>query len=201
MGLNKNNAFWLLSFLWLLSSCSFSQGNQKEGAKIDAYFDLAGLIKQQVEDLSAANPTIRKEAIIDGQQEVLELDSLNWEKELNIFAKTDINKPRLLSQYRTTTYTNDAGKRVTQYQNVEDNVSGVIKMEIVEDPGKNQLLSVLVESCEYNTLYVSEVELQMVFNGGKDESNLKAYSIKGFEKVILKDTMRYSIQAEIIAEI
>ena len=201
MGRIGKNVIWLLTFMWLWSACTSSQGNQNEGPQIDAYFDLAGLIEQQVENLSVSNPTIRKEAIIDGQQEVLEIDSMNWEKELGIFAKADINKPRLLSQYSTATYTDEEGNRVTQYRNVEDNVSGVIKMEIVETPGNQQLLSILVESCEYNTLFVSEVELKLTFEAGSDQANLTAYGIKGFEKVVLKDTMWYSIQTEIVAEI
>ena len=194
----KNSVIYLLLVFWLAGACSVSQENRNEGPKIDAYFDLQGLINQQVGDLSATNTRIQKEAVIDGQREVLELDSLNWKKELNIFARADINKPRLLDQYLTTTYTNDAGYKVTRYQNVEENVSGVIKMEITESPVNQKPLSISIESCEYNTLYISEVELEMVFGEGKNGGSLTAYTINGFEKVILKDTMRYSIKAKVL---
>ena len=197
MNHQKNKGIYLLPVLWLLTTCSISSGNQKEARKIDAYFDLAGLMQQQVAYLSETNPKINKNAIIDGQQEALEQDSVNWEKELNIFAKADINKPRLLSQYRTNTYTDDAGHRVTQYQNVDKHVSGVIKMEIVEDPSSNKLLNIFIESGEYNTLFTSEVELEMRFEEKKNEPRLTSYSISGFEKVILRDTMRYLVRVKI----
>ena len=193
----KNTAIYLLSFLWLLSACSISRGDQREGPKIDAYFDLAGLIQQQVQSLSVITPRVYKQAVIDSQQEEQELDTVNWEKELNIFSKADINKPRLLSQYQTTTYTNDAGNKVTKHQNVEENVSGVIKMEIVENPASQKLLSIYIETREYNTLFTSEVEMEMNFEEKENEPRLTSYSINGFEKVILKDTMHYSIKVKI----
>ena len=193
----KNTAIYLLSFLWLLSACSISRGDQREGPKIDAYFDLAGLIQQQVQSLSVITPRVYKQAVIDSQREEQELDTVNWEKELNIFSKADINKPRLLSQYQTTTYTNDAGNKVTKHQNVEENVSGVIKMEIVENPASQKLLSIYIETREYNTLFTSEVEMEMNFEEKENEPRLTSYTINGFEKVILKDTMHYSIKVKI----
>ena len=189
-----------LLFLCFLTACSISPGNQKEGAKIDIYFDLAGLMQQQIDHLSSTSPKVRKNTIVDGQEEEREFDSLNWQKELNIFAKADINKPRLLSQYQTTTYTDNAGNKVTQHQNIEENVSGVIKMEIVENPATRKVLDFCFFP-SFNTLFTSEVELEMNFNENKGEPKLTSYSITGFEKVILRDTMRYSIQAKVEPEI
>ena len=197
MNQQKRNCIYLLLFLCLLTACSISPENQKKRAKIDKYFDLAGLMQQQIHHLSTASPTIHKKAMIDGQEEAIELDSVNWKKELGIFTKADINKPRLLSQYLTSTYTDTGGNRVTQYKNVEEHVSGVIRMKIVEEPTTGKLLSIFIESGEYNTLFTAEVEMQMNFEEKTDTAQLTSYSISGYEKVVLRDTMRYAINVKV----
>ncbi|MDN5216249.1 hypothetical protein QQ020_29545 [Fulvivirgaceae bacterium BMA12] len=193
----KSNTLCLLLIVWLINACSFSSGVQNDKPKIDAFFDLEGLVNQQIEKLSSFNPRVRKEATINGQEEVQDLDSLNWKKELHVFLKADINKPRLLSQYTTDTYQNEAGNQVTSYKNIEDRVSGVAKMEVVKDPSNQQVLSITIDSYEFNTLFTARAELRMNFEHLENELQLKDYSIKGGEKVIMKDTMEYTIKVKI----
>lgn len=184
----------------ILQGCNDFQATEENQAKTGKYFDLAGLISSQVERLNYEQPRVNKKALVDGQEEKLTLDKIDWKKELSLFVKADINKPKLLGRYATNQFANDAGDMVTQYKLNTENVSGIIKMEVVKDPNNNGLKSIFIESCEYNTLYTTELDLIMRFDGltGSPKlPKLTSYAINGFEKMVMKDTMIYSISGSI----
>ncbi len=194
-----NHRYLLYSLLFLINSlmsCSGIDESQQTEKKGD-YYDLSGLVQSQMETLNDQQPKVYKTAEIDGQEESKLVENVDWEKELSLFVDADLNKPRLISLYDTRNYKNDEGDQVIVYQMKEKDVSGVIKMEIVNDPTEGELKKILIEYCEANLLFTTEQWLSLDFNGSSGTPELKSYSIEGFEKMVMKDTMSYKIHGEI----
>ncbi len=184
-----------LAVMILFIGCQSDNAEIKD--KEHKYFDLEGLVKNQIALLDQNKPTIRKIAVIDGEEESIESNALNWEKEFVMFMESDINKSKLLMQYDTEQFTSDAGDEIIKYTNVDETGTGVVSMEIVKKGKNDKIKVVTIEKCEYNTLYASKLQLEMQFNN--DQSNLlSSYSVKGFEKIILKDSLKIEIHGEIL---
>ncbi|MEZ4994567.1 MAG: hypothetical protein R2824_29365 [Saprospiraceae bacterium] len=88
--------FFLLTLLWACNPASSSSG----GMKKDTFFDLEGYFKGQVAQLSADQPGIRKKVRIGDQEEEKEVDGIDFSQELQIFSRSDINRPAWSDKYR-----------------------------------------------------------------------------------------------------
>lgn len=64
------------------------------------FFDLAAYFEQQVEQLNANSPKLKKKVRIGEQQEEKEVDGIDFTQELQIFSRSDINRPAWSDKYR-----------------------------------------------------------------------------------------------------
>ncbi len=194
--IRKNIVYCLLLCPILLLSCAdISEKTESSEPKI--YFDLAGLVANQVKILNDQQPEVLKTAVIDDDQEQKSITVIDWKKELSLFANADLNRPRLRSLYETRAYADQNGHQVTAYEIKEKDVSGVIKMEIVKDASGQNLKQISIENCESNLLYTTEQWLSLNFEGRNEDLALTSYAINGFEKMVMKDTMTYEIRGQI----
>ncbi|MCO6487551.1 MAG: hypothetical protein J5I98_03985 [Phaeodactylibacter sp.] len=77
-----------------------SGGEEGKHATPDAFFDLKGYMESEIQRLSETQPEVLKRIAIDGRGEEKTFDSLDYEKELDIFSRSDINKVAWLDKYR-----------------------------------------------------------------------------------------------------
>lgn len=92
--------FLYLAFLSLAFTGCASGGEEEGLTAPDAFFDLKGYIKGEIRRLSEIQPEVLKRIAIDGRGEEKTFDSLDYEKELDIFSRSDINKIAWLDKYR-----------------------------------------------------------------------------------------------------
>ena len=78
----------LLFISLLLIGCTESE--KPNSTKI--YFDLAGLVNQQVIELNKNQPLTHKNLAIEEKKEVLNTNKIDWQKELELFLQADLNK-------------------------------------------------------------------------------------------------------------
>lgn len=89
---------FLLACLALLSSC---QPSQKEAAEMEArFFDLKGFISAEMERLNQEQPSVRKKVSINGKTEEHDFQQLHYEKELDVFIQSDINRLAWYDKYQ-----------------------------------------------------------------------------------------------------
>jgi hypothetical protein len=157
------------------------------------YFDLIQFTDNQVHELYMQKLQVKKKIFLDGETDQITLDTLNWEKELALFKEADINSPSLRDSYEidedksrhTLTYTAKESKlKVKEIKLVFDEQSQMNKVSIKQ---------VKIFFSEDNQLYEIQRDLSMELKNNL----LSAYSIKGFQKVILKDSLIYDINATI----
>ncbi|HMQ49316.1 MAG TPA: hypothetical protein PKA00_17870 [Saprospiraceae bacterium] len=88
----------LLTCLVLLASC---QQAQKESTEIEArFFDLKNYISAEIERLNQEQPNVRKKVAINGKTEEHDFHQLHYEKELDVFLQSDINRLAWYDKYQ-----------------------------------------------------------------------------------------------------
>ncbi len=98
LNMKINIMLFILPLIGILS-CTDPVEREADGLK---YYDLNGLIDQQLVWLIELNPEIRKTAVLNGipESSSMHLDSVQWARELKIFRDADLNKSRLRQEYR-----------------------------------------------------------------------------------------------------
>ncbi len=179
----------LVPFCLMLAGCG---GDAVEEDKIKAYYDVQLLFSEQSNLLGKF--TFTKKANIDGQSEekAVSFDSLGWSKELAMFANMDINKAVYVGAYEIEENATDRGK-VISYKRKADTVSGVEWITVEFDQQGNPL-----RFCglflEQNALYQNERKLTADFALDNGKAVLSSYTIKGYQKILMKDTVQYKIE-------
>lgn len=182
MRLKAGSLLRVIPFLGLLFL--FACG-QEEAAFEKPYFDVKGLIDNEIELLDSLHPSVKKTVIKDGVKEELVLDSIKWKNELSSFLEVDINKPAWLNSY---TQTEDIGDS-TYFTFYTTTLEGhpVKYLEVETDPNSGRCVSFKAKKEIANLLYSSKQELSYSQDVG--------YSIKGELEVNMIFEASYSVEA------
>ncbi|UOQ73258.1 hypothetical protein [Hymenobacter cellulosilyticus] len=125
----------------------------------------------------------------DGQMETTRVEKVDWSKELQIFYQADINKPALRGAYEAIgSPVNGAQeyRRKGIIENIVDQLrvsgdgtsSGTIEATLTQD----------------NPLFFSRKFLALSYQNGL----LKTYRVRGVQKLVLFDTLRYSATVTVL---
>jgi len=181
----------------ILCSLLTIQCTRDQQVTIDKYFDLQGLISQQVSSLQTHQAQLVKTLKVDEStenQSLTGLDSSQWERELKVFREHDINKPVLIDAYSIKETVSDEGYKLKAYILVEKSLSGVLNIETITDPAGN--VTFLKSSFrEENILFNNLRNVSMSFH--PKSGLISEYTIDGYHKLAFKDTVFYQINAVI----
>ena len=122
-------------------------------------------------------------------------DADQWERELNVFRTIDINEPRLVPLYTSVTEYDMNGVAVTTYESLEPDETVVKRIRYMMDQG--ELLSLEAELSDKKPIYANKRILGMNFTPSDKGPMLKSYFIRGGERLRLKDSIRYELNAQI----
>lgn len=170
------------------------------------FYDLDSLIDQQVAYLARLQPTLEKEAEIDGEQERVTIDSPDstvWAKELSIFRQLDLNAKALnAARYEISTGLRDVASNlnIIEYTAKEDLPLSQVRIYYEGDPGKVRRIEGKFRSKESNRLYSSGQFLSMEMIDINSHAMLTQYQVIGGQKMILGDTIRYSVAGALTYE-
>ncbi|MEL6534709.1 MAG: hypothetical protein AAFQ98_04820 [Bacteroidota bacterium] len=178
----------------LLAGC---QPGQSDTQTEKIYFDITGFLNTQVEELSSTSPQLNKSTQLgeDSDQFSSTPMKADWDQEFRFFFELDINQPILLDQYTTSEETEMAGE-VTRYSLKEESGNGVQWLEVVEKEGTVSQISAF--TIDKNALYATQRQLSMNFDAVGGKPQMTDYSVRGFQKMVLKDTVNYSIQGTVL---
>jgi hypothetical protein len=179
--LNQMRKVIILSLF--LASCS--QSENKIQSKI--YYDLAGLINQQISDLSAKKYLIEKTVTLGEKKEQIKTKDIDWHKELELFLQADLNK-----QSYQSAYTIDVKDKKTTYL-LKEGEKLPVKQLIVEFDQKDLPKHIEVTMHTNNYLYESDKKLSADL-----ENNLfKTYRIEGYQELFVGSKKNFSIEGKI----
>lgn len=167
--------------------------------KSDTYFDINGLVDEQINLLISSGPSVLKKALINGKEESIRIepnDSSSWAKELVIFKVLDLNRSRLSDSY-IVSESSSPEKTVIMYESKFPKDTEVEKITI-ELGRKNQPLRISATLNNQNQLFSSAKTFEMKFKDIKGQRLLTSYQTQGGQKMISKDSTSYVINAKII---
>ena len=183
---------WMLLFL-LAAACS---QEQKTTVK---FFDFDGLIDEQISQLSQRMRVLDKVANMSTtQSDTAFLPSVKgWGSELEIFRQLEtFNKPTYRNVYKVIDSVKDtrSNLKIRQYLAADAPIP-VLRFYYQDE--FSRLRKIDAEITETNPLYSTHRLLTMEFDEEEGKPMLARYSMIGYQKMILRDTVRFSVQGQI----
>ncbi|XOV92438.1 MAG: hypothetical protein ACFHWX_19820 [Bacteroidota bacterium] len=174
----------LLLILFGVSGCNVSG---EKALTIKEYFDLDSLLDHQIELIANSNLKLDKKVMLDGQieEKTFDPDTAMLTGEFKIIREFDLNKTNYIGAYEVI-----SNGGITKYLLKPGQNSPVDYLEIQKgsDGKLEQLKGVFFEDKE---IYQHQREIQIIFKNGQ----ISAYSIKGYQHMIMKDTVQFLTQA------
>ena len=157
-----------------------------ESVSIPEYPDFEELMTQQVEILGQTK--IKKVVWLEGQSEVQEMtmDSANWAKELSFLKEINPNQPEYVGAFEKSTEDN------YQILTLGPDERGALK-QVKYTYTEGEYHSILATFHEDKDVYVHHRDIEMNFEKGI----LNSLSIDGYQKMMLKDTVRFGINVNV----
>jgi hypothetical protein len=185
-----------LFFLWTLALVS-CQNNEVINKK---YFDMDGLIDTQVNYLVQSRASITKSASVDTANDISTFipNEESWSNELAVFRHLElINKPIYKEAYKEIDGIKDSNSNLTlRILNAKVKVP-VKQFKIYYQNNPERVRKIEASIIEENALYYSSRKFSIELDDHQDNLVLSKYTIQGVQKMILRDSVRFSISATI----
>lgn len=187
-----------LAFLFSLSACNHSNLTYDK-----PYFDFDSLVTHQLKWLSPLGDSIKKIAVMDGKQDASAFQATEeaLRHELDIFQQLDvINKPIFKKAFLISAEEDiKSNLKVRLYQfNQQSNIKSpvdFVRFYYLNDIHHLKKIESVYQ--EENALYFTKRNLTVEFEEKADRSMLKRYSISGVQKMILNDSVKFTISGTI----
>lgn len=174
----------LLFISLLLVGCTESETQNST----KTYFDLAGLVNQQITELNKNQPLTHKNLTIEKKKEVLNTNKIDWRKELELFLQADLNK-----QSYQLSYNKEETSQMALYTLKEGENLAVKSLKIIFDEDKKaKNIEARVQTGNY--LYQSEKHLFMTL----DKNHLIHYQIDGWQELFIGNKKSFKVDGIVV---
>jgi hypothetical protein len=184
--------FFICSCAFLLPACN------RTNLKYDkAYIDLDSLINRQVIELGKVQSTISKKSVINGKEDESSFvaDSLKLSNELDVFRQLDlINKPLYRNSYDVSDGEKDTKSNLLIRSYTARSASPVPFVKLYYRSTPRELKKIESVFHEENTLYDTRRTLLLEFDDSSGSPLLSGYQLHGTQKMILNDTVNFSVK-------
>ncbi len=109
----RNRLSTVFGFLALMIAFSCQDSNEIQTDSIQ-YFDMHQFVQNEIEQLNKQNKTLKKIIYANDTSDTLFIQKPDWQKELQVFSSSNINKPTLYATYQVDTNVN-----IIQYQSLK----------------------------------------------------------------------------------
>jgi hypothetical protein len=191
--LNRYRIIGLLALLLGFSACERPAPPATDGAA--PLYDLTAYLQQEIVRLQQEKPPVLKSVTTKGQPtETTETNKIDWEKELSIFQEVDLSRPALRDFYREDRQELPNGSTMSIFTKAEEAAAPVQRLQLVVSPFQ-QLEHLEADVLEENILFYSRRKITLVAEPGTGK--LSSYRVEGVQKLILGDSLRYRIDANL----
>lgn len=173
----------IVVLLLVLASC---QKLKPESVSIPEYPDFENLIKKQADLLG--NTRIKKTVRLEGQREiqVLDMDSAKWVDELSFLKEINPNQPEYVGAF-----TKETDGNQTLLTLGPDEKGELKKVSYVKIGDIYSAINATFH--EDKDVYVHHRDINVTFRNGL----IQSVEINGYQKMMLKDTVRFGIALEV----
>ncbi len=185
----------ILFSIWLTAAaCTGNRAGKMEGA--GNYYDIKGLVLGQMKILPGSGLYLLKKASVDKDTSETRMkpDLTEWLLELENLAGADINKPRLAGSYQTVFHRQGDSVSITEYISLEPQKTYVDRLTIIKKPA---VLTIQALIKNENALFAAAKHLSYRFRLTEGNFLFSGYDVRGWQKIIAFDTVRYNLQARV----
>ncbi len=175
-----------------LASCKNSSD------RADTYFD--SLIVAQVKYLSITKPSVTKIAKMDGKEDhsTFHPDSSIWKNELDVFLQLALfERASYREAYQVEDGLNDKKSNLLIRRYLAKHKIPIPELKFYYYQQLKNLKKIEAIYQQGNALYATTRRLVLEFDEVQGKVVLSAYAIDGSEKMILSDSVKFSIQSKI----
>jgi hypothetical protein len=185
-----------VSAILLLVACN------KQNEKYDkVYFDFDSLINAQVNELAKAHSTLTKSVLLDGKRDESShtTDSTLLAQELDVFRQLDlINKPLYRNTYKVTDGEKDTQSNLSMRSYKAKEPAPIAFVNFYYHNDFKQIKKIESVYQETNSLYATKRQLRLEFDDLTGTMLLTKYRMTGSQKMILSDSVQFTIEASFI---
>jgi len=184
--------FLIFSLVFFHSACNRSNQQYEK-----PYFDFDSLINVQVTGLLNARTTIDKKSRINSTEDDASFvpDSLSLANELDVFRQLDlINKPLFRNAYEIKDGEKDTRSNLLIRTYTAKSPSPVPYVKFYYRSSPRDLKKIESVYHEENTLYATRRNLLLEFDDISGTLLLSGYQLSGTQKMILNDTVNFSVK-------
>ncbi|GAB3859598.1 hypothetical protein GCM10028822_36390 [Hymenobacter terrigena] len=176
----------------LLAGCG-EAGPAAPAARRPLYFDVKGLLTQQIAQLEQRHAAVTKHVSLRGNApETVRVPTVKWNDELQIFFQADINKAALRGAYAVDSVALPGGlQRRTYTRRPGQPNAPVANLTVVQQGAVPQEIAATI--IQNNPLFSAQKQLHVQLENGQ----LRTYEVVGTQKLVLFDTLRYSAAGRI----
>lgn len=164
-----------------------------------SFYDMDSLISAQVALLTEGRFKLAKKAGIGDSLEsvVVTPDSAGWSGELAVFRQLEIaERPTNRDKYKVMeTEDMKSNLKVRSYVAEE---TPVPYLHFYYLKGKEDVRKIEAGYYDANLLYTSKRDLTLEFEDGNGTMTLRRYTIEGYQKIMMADSVHFTIEAEVI---
>lgn len=179
-----------LSATFLLSSCN----NPAQQTQPKVYYDVVSYVNAQINDFSARKPVVQKTLRLNAERSRQTSRDLNWNRELELFLQTDINKPALRSSY--TISRPDSLTYQYRLKNNEERLT-VRSLDVRLDSATRQPRQITAVLQTKNPLYASERHLLLESGAAKGRWQIQRYRLSGFQQLSYFDRSEFEVEGRV----
>lgn len=176
----------------LLAGCG-DAGPAAPAARRPLYFDVKGLLTQQVAQLTQRHAAVTKRVRVRGDApETVRVPAVQWADELQIFFQADINKAALRGAYRVDSAALPDGRLRRSYTRLPGQPNApVSRLVVLQQGGLAQEVDATI--LQNNPLFSAQKQLRFQLQDGQ----LRHYEVVGTQKLVLFDTLHYAAAGQV----
>jgi len=181
-------AVWAGGLLALLLAGCGEAGPAAPPARRPLYFDVKGLLTEQVAQLGKRHAAVTKHVRLRADApETVRVPAVKWNDELQIFFQADINKAALRGAYAVDSVALPGGALRRTYTRQPGQPNAPVACLVVVQQGREpqEIAATIIQN---NALFSAQKQLRMQLHHGQ----LCRYEVVGTQKLVLFDTLRYS---------
>ena len=171
-----------------LTACGDAGPSAPVVARRPLYFDVKGMLTEQVQQLTQRQAAVTKQVSLRGEAtETVRVPAVKWSDELQVFFQADINKVALRGVYVVDSVVLPGGAVRRTYTCRPGQLNAPVARLVVEQRGgkAQKVAAVIVQK---NALFATRKQLSMTLQEGR----LQRYEVVGTQKLVLFDSLRYT---------
>lgn len=177
----RNTILFILVLLF--SACTQTQPIEQE----KFYFNLTSFFNKQAESLNSLNPDVHKIITKNGEREEKIVSDLDWQQELMVFTRADINKPSWKGLYTIDSTETETGQLINYAATDESLTTRSIELHT---NAKNEITRIEIKTQPDKKIYFANTHMVYIPK--------KSYAISTEQNLVLFEKDNFTVNATII---